>query len=86
MTELSRHNAPLTMAVCGSKGMSAFRLIPIPLNMLAGSKLNVAQMVACVGQQIISGHRIPDGFPDRSLPHFPKKSKDPPSKGFVSNR
>lgn len=43
-------------------------------------------MVACVGQQIISGHRIPDGFPDRSLPHFPKKSKDPPSKGFVSNR
>ncbi|CAD6583201.1 MAG: hypothetical protein CYPHOPRED_002256 [Cyphobasidiales sp. Tagirdzhanova-0007] len=67
--ELSRHNAPLTMAVCGSKG----------------SNLNVAQMVACVGQQIISGHRIPDGFPDRSLPHFPKKSRDPPSKGFVAN-
>lgn len=42
-------------------------------------------MVACVGQQIISGHRIPDGFPDRSLPHFPKKSRDPPSKGFVAN-
>lgn len=67
--ELSRHNAPLTMAICGSKG----------------SNINVAQMVACVGQQIISGHRIPDGFPDRSLPHFPKKSKDPPSKGFVAN-
>jgi DNA-directed RNA polymerase III subunit RPC1 len=29
-------------------------------------------MVACVGQQIISGSRIPDGFQDRSLPHFPK--------------
>jgi DNA-directed RNA polymerase III subunit RPC1 len=42
-------------------------------------------MVACVGQQIISGKRIPDGFPDRSLPHFPKKARDPPSKGFVSN-
>jgi hypothetical protein len=42
-------------------------------------------MVACVGQQIISGHRVPDGFQDRSLPHFPKKSKEPPSKGFVSN-
>jgi DNA-directed RNA polymerase III subunit RPC1 len=41
--------------------------------------------VACVGQQIISGHRIPDGFQDRSLPHFPKKSKDPPAKGFVRN-
>lgn len=42
-------------------------------------------MVACVGQQIISGSRVPDGFQDRSLPHFPKGSKDPPSKGFVRN-
>src|ERR1700730_3161747 len=42
-------------------------------------------MVAGVGQQTISGHRIPDGFQDRSLPHFPKKSKDPPAKGFVRN-
>lgn len=42
-------------------------------------------MVACVGQQIIAGHRVPDGFQDRSLPHFPKKSKEPPSKGFVRN-
>jgi DNA-directed RNA polymerase III subunit RPC1 len=40
-------------------------------------------MVACVGQQIISGHRVPDGFQDRALPHFPKQSKEPPSKGFV---
>ena len=69
MTELSRHNAALLMSVCGSKG----------------SKINVAQMVACVGQQIISGSRVPNGFQDRSLPHFPKKSKDPPSKGFVRN-
>jgi DNA-directed RNA polymerase III subunit RPC1 len=28
---------------------------------------------------------VPDGFQDRSLPHFPKKSKEPPSKGFVRN-
>lgn len=42
-------------------------------------------MVACVGQQIIAGKRVPDGFQDRSLPHFPKKSKEPPSKGFVRN-
>lgn len=42
-------------------------------------------MVACVGQQIISGNRIPNGFQDRSLPHFRKKSKNPPSKGFVRN-
>ncbi|KAF8629635.1 hypothetical protein AX15_003368 [Amanita polypyramis BW_CC] len=69
MKELSRQNAPLIMATCGSKG----------------SVINVSQMVACVGQQIISGHRVPDGFQDRSLPHFPKKSKEPPSKGFVRN-
>lgn len=50
-----------------------------------GSKINVAQMVACVGQQIIAGSRVPNGFQDRSLPHFRKKSKDPPSKGFVAN-
>ncbi|WVN88031.1 uncharacterized protein L203_103230 [Cryptococcus depauperatus CBS 7841] len=69
MQELSRHNAPLIMATCGSKG----------------SVINVAQMVACVGQQIIAGSRVPNGFQDRSLPHFRKKSKNPPSKGFVRN-
>ncbi|TRM68642.1 hypothetical protein BD626DRAFT_395166 [Schizophyllum amplum] len=69
MRELSRQNAPLIMATSGSKG----------------SVINVCQMVACVGQQIIAGHRVPDGFQDRSLPHFPKKSKEPPSKGFVRN-
>ncbi|KAF0416431.1 beta and beta-prime subunits of DNA dependent RNA-polymerase [Gigaspora margarita] len=69
MTELSKKNAPLIMATCGSKG----------------SKINVSQMVACVGQQIISGSRIPDGFQDRSLPHFPKHSKTPAARGFVRN-
>jgi DNA-directed RNA polymerase III subunit RPC1 len=42
-------------------------------------------MVALVGQQIIAGKRVPNGFQDRSLPHFAKKSKDAPSKGFVRN-
>ncbi|KAJ3084695.1 hypothetical protein HDU99_007311 [Rhizoclosmatium hyalinum] len=69
MTELNKYNAPLIMSLCGSKG----------------SKINVSQMVALVGQQIISGSRIPDGFIDRSLPHFPKNSKIPPAKGFVRN-
>jgi DNA-directed RNA polymerase III subunit RPC1 len=27
-------------------------------------------MIACVGQQAISGHRVPNGFEDRALPHF----------------
>jgi DNA-directed RNA polymerase III subunit RPC1 len=66
---LSRNNAPLIMAKSGSKG----------------SDINVAQMIACVGQQIISGKRVPDGFNDRSLPHFHKNARQPPSKGFVRN-
>lgn len=52
---------------------------------MTGSKINVSQMVACVGQQIISGSRVPNGFQDRSLPHFKKGSIDPPAKGFVRN-
>jgi DNA-directed RNA polymerase III subunit RPC1 len=55
------------------------------LKLWPGSWINVSQMVACVGQQIISGSRVPDGFQDRSLPHFIKKAKNPPNKGFVSN-
>ena len=67
LQELSRFNAPLIMQWCGSKG----------------SRINVSQMVACVGQQIIAGSRIPDGFQSRSLPHFPHGSKTPAAKGFV---
>jgi DNA-directed RNA polymerase III subunit RPC1 len=67
LQELSRFNAPLMMQWCGSKG----------------SRINVSQMVACVGQQIIAGSRIPDGFQSRSLPHFPHGSKTPAAKGFV---
>ncbi|KAJ2401988.1 DNA-directed RNA polymerase III subunit C1 (rpo31) [Coemansia sp. RSA 2559] len=69
MEELGRFNAPLIMATCGSKG----------------SDINVCQMVACVGQQIVSNNRIVDGFTDRTLPHFLKKSRTPVAKGFVAN-
>ena len=55
--ELHPTNSPLTMALCGSKG----------------SFINISQMIACVGQQAISGKRIPDGFEERSLPHFPRR-------------
>ena len=69
IAELGRHNAAITMATSGSKG----------------SNINVSQMVAVVGQQIIGGARVADGFQDRSLPHFPKNARQPPSKGFVRN-
>lgn len=70
LSELSRNNPALVMQWCGSKG----------------SKINVSQMAGCVGQQIVAGQRIPDGFPDgRSLPHFPKHDRSPAAKGFVQN-
>ncbi|KAH8589445.1 hypothetical protein B0O99DRAFT_692508 [Bisporella sp. PMI_857] len=66
---LSKYNSPLIMAKSGSKG----------------SPINVAQMVALVGQQIINSERVANGFQDRTLPHFPKHSRLPPAKGFVKN-
>jgi DNA-directed RNA polymerase III subunit RPC1 len=57
------------MAVCGSKG----------------SNINISQMVACVGQQAVSGSRIQDGFSLRSLPHFQRGDRGPAARGFVQN-
>ncbi|XP_049812819.1 DNA-directed RNA polymerase III subunit RPC1 [Schistocerca nitens] len=69
LKELHRSNSPLVMALSGSKG----------------SFINISQMIACVGQQAISGHRVPNGFEDRALPHFERHSKIPAAKGFVQN-
>ena len=44
-------------------------------DLLLGSFINISQMIACVGQQAISGKRTPDGFEGRSLPHFKKHCK-----------
>lgn len=69
LRELPKTNSPLIMAMCGSKG----------------SYINISQMIACVGQQVLNGHRVPNGFEDRSLPHFERHSKVPGAKGFISN-
>lgn len=69
METLHWHNSPLIMSQCGSKG----------------SPINIAQMVACVGQQSVSGRRCFNGFKDRTLPHFPRGDRTPAGKGFVAN-
>ena len=46
MNTLHYHNSPLNMSEGGSKG----------------SPINIAQMVACVGQQSVGGKRAPNGF------------------------
>merc|ERR1711871_974253 len=50
-----------------------------------GSFVNIAQIIALVGQQVVSGGRIPYGFRKRSLPHFPKDDLGDMSRGFVKN-
>jgi len=66
---LPRSNTALKMVICGSKG----------------NKINLGQMIGCVGQQTVSGKRAPNGFVNRSLPHFEEFSKYPASKGFVAH-
>jgi DNA-directed RNA polymerase II subunit RPB1 len=54
----------------------------------AGSKggpINIAQMIACVGQQNIEGKRIPYGFEDRTLPHFKRYDDGAAARGFIEN-
>lgn len=50
-----------------------------------GSFINISQMSACVGQQMVEGKRIPFGFKYRTLPHFTKDDFSPESRGFVEN-
>ena len=50
-----------------------------------GSVINIAQMTAAVGQQVVEGKRIPFGFKFRTLPHFTKDDYSPQARGFVEN-
>ncbi|KAK3699426.1 hypothetical protein QZH41_018587, partial [Actinostola sp. cb2023] len=66
---LSESNNFKAMVVAGSKG----------------SKINISQVIAVVGQQNVEGKRIPFGFRHRTLPHFIKDDYGPESRGFVEN-
>ena len=55
---------------------------------LSGSKgkaLNIQQMIYLLGEQSIDGKRVPLGFGDRSLPHYPKYENGVESRGFIAN-
>ena len=66
---LSNDNRMINMVASGSKGKT----------------INIAQMVACLGQQNVDGKRIPNGYNERALPHFTKYNVSPESRGFVEN-
>jgi len=66
---LSKENRLLAMVRSGSKG----------------EPLNVAQMMACLGQTAIEGKRVPYGFTDRTLPHYKKYDDSAESRGFIES-
>jgi DNA-directed RNA polymerase beta' subunit len=50
-----------------------------------GKETNIAQIMACVGQQNVDGRRIAYGYTDRTLPHYTKYDDGPEARGFVEN-
>jgi DNA-directed RNA polymerase II subunit RPB1 len=66
---LSSENRLLAMVRSGSKG----------------EPLNVAQMMACLGQTAIEGKRVPYGFTDRTLPHYKKYDDSSEARGFIDS-
>jgi DNA-directed RNA polymerase beta' subunit len=66
---LSTENRLLAMVRSGSKG----------------EPLNVAQMMACLGQTAIEGKRVPYGFTDRTLPHYKKYDDSSEARGFIDS-
>ncbi len=50
-----------------------------------GGEINIQQMMCLLGQQTIDGKRVPMGFTDRSLPHYPRYENGAESRGFISS-
>ena len=67
--DLTTNNNLFTMVSGGSKG----------------SVINIAQIMACVGQQNVNGQRVAFGYDNRTLPHFKQNDHGPESKGFVKH-
>ena len=69
LENLDKKNRVTNMVNCGSKGKST----------------NIAQIVACLGQQNVESKRIPYGYQDRTLPHYNKYDDSSEARGFVEN-
>ncbi len=50
-----------------------------------GNKINISQMISCLGQQNVDGKRIPYGYTNRTLPHFKQFDDTPKARGFVES-
>jgi len=61
------------------------RLLQMVKSGAKGDNLNITQMIALLGQQIVDGKRIEFTMPDRTLPHFAKFDDSAESRGFVES-
>lgn len=50
-----------------------------------GSFINMEQICACIGQQLIDEKIIPLGFHNRTLPHFTQFDSSATARGFIEN-
>ena len=51
-----------------------------------GSAINIQQMMCLVGTQTIDGQKkVPMGFTDRTLPHYPRYEDSAESRGFITS-
>ena len=69
LSNLDQKNRVTNMVNSGSKGKAT----------------NIAQIVACLGQQNVESKRIPYGYQDRTLPHYSKYDDSSEARGFVEN-
>ena len=67
MAEISSDNQFYTMIYAGSKG----------------SKVNITQIQACIGQQNVLGHRIQKDWSGRTMTCYPHGCDSPESRGFI---
>ncbi|MBU3940481.1 MAG: DNA-directed RNA polymerase subunit A' [Nanoarchaeota archaeon] len=65
----SEHNSTMIMATSGGEG----------------NVLNITQMAACVGQQVMRAKRVQNGYKDRTLTIFKRGDISPKAKGFVKD-
>ena len=61
------------------------RLVAMVASGSKGGEINIAQMIACLGQQSIEGKRIPNGLTDRTLPHYKKYDDGAEARGFIES-
>lgn len=84
MNTLKQISAKITSKVSDSLPASN-RLLQMVKAGAKGDNLNITQMVALLGQQIVDGKRIQFTLPDRTLPHFNKFDDSAESRGFVES-